>query len=451
MRFIKRIKSSLSLGGIAAALLILAVACGPSAPAGPEPAASQNPTTDKTASMTEPIPESVVAVSFANDQLNPETIRVKQGDQVTLNLNTDRPGTFHIHGYDLEQAVEAGQVTQFQFEANATGRFRINFHGMAATPEEDMAATMDMDMGKDMTMDTDKTSGGGHDMAGMAGATMDHGPAESALPVSIEIAAQVDDRGGVFVTIETDGWRWAPEEVSGANSAGAGHAHIYADGVKLSRVYGDRHYLTGLEPGVRELSVSLTSNDHSDLSWQGSLLAASATITAPEASAMDHQEMAEMAAPDPVDSDGPMALEVVAHEDPLGGYNLQVIPDGFEFARSANQDHVPGQGYALLSIGGEEFSRMYVPWLQVPAQGEGEHTLTVVLLNNEGQPYQYDGLPVSVSVTVHEETPVGDSGSETGEDAATDHHGSDASASGGHQEAESGEAELEVGYLEVLP
>ncbi len=432
--------------------LLMAAACGPSAPAEPAPVAPSEQAAvmePETAAMPQ---ESVVAVSFSNDVMTPETIRVKQDDQVTLNLESDRPGSFHIHGYDLEQEAVVGEVTRFEFVANATGRFVINFHG-AAEPGNKMADEMDM------------SSAGGHDQSGMAGGgmdhgSMDHGPAESAVPVSLDIAAQVSEGGGVHVPIEVDGWRWAPEEVNGPNSDGAGHAHIYADGVKLSRVYGDYHYIQGLEPGVREIKVSLNSNDHSELTWQGSKLESVVSVTVPEMASMSHHDMASMK--DPVEAEAPMSLEVIAHEDSLGGYNLQVIPSGFEFSQSEGQGHEPGMGYAQLTINDELFNRLYVPWLQVPAQGEGMHTFTVTLLNNEGQPYQHNGQAVEMTVMVHEKAKaeVGDGPAmghhDTGsaQHASGGHHGS-AGASGGHHGGGTGASaeivEFEIGYLEVLP
>ena len=93
-------------------LLLLVVACGPGA--------STNTNTNA--------PEGVsVAVKFADDKLTPDTVQVKQGDTVTLRLDTDKPGTFHLHGYDLEKSATVGAVTDFQFVADATGRFRIDF------------------------------------------------------------------------------------------------------------------------------------------------------------------------------------------------------------------------------------------------------------------------------------------------------------------------------------
>jgi hypothetical protein len=397
--------------------LLLAAACSPSSPAGSsEPAASVE---TEAAEMPD---ESAVAVSFANDRMTPETIQVEQGDNVTLNLKTDRPGSFHIHGYDLEQEAIVGAVTRFQFVANATGRFRINFHGASET-EHGMAQAGGIEPAK-----------GAHHSSG----GIDHGPVESSMPVSLEISAAVAENGGIHVAVDTEGWRWAPEEVNRANRDGAGHAHIYADGVKLSRVYGSYHYLPTLEPGTREIQVFLNSNDHSELTWQGTKLESTVSVTVPEMSSMGHADNGVMM--DVGEAEAPMSLEAVVHEDALGGYNLQIIPSGFEFSQSAGRGHEPGKGYAQLSINGEVFNRLYVPWLQVPAQGAGMHTFTVALLNNEGHPYRHNGQPVESSVTVHEKAQV-----EDGDGAMADHrhhHRGDATA---------GAEELEVGYLEVLP
>ena len=425
--------------GLLVPAILLVIACGPSAPAGTEPAGGSAAVSESVSNGTPQ--ESVVAVSFSGDHLTPETIRVKQDENVTLNLETDRPGSFHIHGYDLEKEAAVGEVTEFQFVANATGRFRITFHG-AASPEPAMAG-----------------------MDGMKGETsmagMDHGPMESAVPVSVDISAAVVE-GGVHVKIDTEGWRWAPGEVNSANSDGTGHAHINADGVKLSRVYGPYHYLPSLESDAHELRVSLNDNGHNELTWQGRPLEATTTVLVPEATAMSVHDSSALR--DTVDSEAFMGVNIIAHEESLGGYNLQVEPVGFRFAQTVGESLEPGVGYAVFSINGEVFNRLYVPWLQVPAQGEGMHTFTVALINNEGMPYSYNGQPAEASIQVHEGAKTEDSesaaaghhDSNSTTQTATDHDTDTGSQGGGHHgDGASGETaetvELEVGYLEVWP
>ena len=88
-------------------LLLLLAACGPSA--GPQ--------------------ELTLTAKFEAGKLTPETLQAKQGDMVTLQIETDRPGSFHLHGYDLEEEGAVGTVANFKFVADATGRYRIAFHG----------------------------------------------------------------------------------------------------------------------------------------------------------------------------------------------------------------------------------------------------------------------------------------------------------------------------------
>ena len=72
--------------------------------------------------------EIAIPVKVEGDSLHPETIRVTQGDMVTLQIESERTGQFHLHGYDLEKEIPAGEPTEFFFTAHATGRYRITMH-----------------------------------------------------------------------------------------------------------------------------------------------------------------------------------------------------------------------------------------------------------------------------------------------------------------------------------
>ena len=74
-----------------------------------------------------------IPVKVEHEQLNPETVRVKQGDMVTLKIEADEAGEFHLHGYDIEEDVSPEQLVDLYFVADATGRFRITFHAEEAT------------------------------------------------------------------------------------------------------------------------------------------------------------------------------------------------------------------------------------------------------------------------------------------------------------------------------
>ena len=59
---------------------------------------------------------------------NLETIRVRRNDAVEITWSADRRTVLHLHGYDIQTTVEAGQPQIMSFLARATGRFPIETH-----------------------------------------------------------------------------------------------------------------------------------------------------------------------------------------------------------------------------------------------------------------------------------------------------------------------------------
>ena len=60
------------------------------------------------------------------------TIRVTQGDAVTIRWTTDEAVALHLHGYDIETVIKPGAVAEMTSKAHATGRFPITSHGFGA-------------------------------------------------------------------------------------------------------------------------------------------------------------------------------------------------------------------------------------------------------------------------------------------------------------------------------
>lgn len=56
------------------------------------------------------------------------TLRVTQGDPVTLHLHADTELELHVHGYDAEIVVPAGGETKHSFKADIPGRFPVAIH-----------------------------------------------------------------------------------------------------------------------------------------------------------------------------------------------------------------------------------------------------------------------------------------------------------------------------------
>lgn len=239
-----------------------------------------------------------------------------------------------------------------------------------------------------------------------AHAAMSHEPLESEIPVFVAIETDVEDGGGVNVRIGTARWNWAPQNVNAAHIPGEGHAHIYVNGEKLNRVYGPYYHIPGLSPGDHEIRVTLNANSHNDLTFNGEPIEATTTVTTTDA-AHDHASHAH----DAVEADAAMSINVAAHPDPLGGYNLHATLSGFAFPYwNASGGFILGDGYGQISVDGEPVNRTYGEWFKLPALQPGMRTIEVALFTADHSPYTWRGAPVKGSVVVH----VAEDGSDRG-------------------------------------
>ncbi len=72
--------------------------------------------------------ELTIPVRVEGETMVPDTVKVKHRDMVTLRIESETGGAFHLHGYDIEQEVKAGEPADFHFVAEIEGRFPIAFH-----------------------------------------------------------------------------------------------------------------------------------------------------------------------------------------------------------------------------------------------------------------------------------------------------------------------------------
>ena len=184
------------------------------------------------------------------------TWRVNQDDRVTLIVRSDRPVSFHLHGYDFEEEVEPGNPATFIFTANATGSFPITIHRAAPG--------MAMD---GMAMDDH---------------AMEHSQAvEAPEGMSVSVTAEPDTVSGINVHISTTNFTFAGQEAGSDHVPGQGHAHLYVDGVKVGRPYGPDYHVSAVEPGERIVRVILNTNAHSEYAVGGHVVEATTTVVVP--------------------------------------------------------------------------------------------------------------------------------------------------------------------------
>jgi hypothetical protein len=102
-------------------------------------------------------------------------------------------------------------------------------------------------------------------------------PEAGAPKVSLEVTE--DAKSGWNVHIVTENFKFTPENANKANVIGEGHAHLYVDGVKVSRVYGNYFYYGEAFDGTKTFKVTLNANDHSEYAIGETVIAASQTVS----------------------------------------------------------------------------------------------------------------------------------------------------------------------------
>lgn len=102
-------------------------------------------------------------------------------------------------------------------------------------------------------------------------------PVDGAPSLAVQLMA--DPVSGWNLHVQTEAFRFAPEHAGGPHVPREGHAHVYVDGVKIARLYGNWMHLAEL-PEAATVAVTLNSNDHKMLSVAGEVLRATATLPA---------------------------------------------------------------------------------------------------------------------------------------------------------------------------
>ena len=255
----------------------------------------------------------------------------------------------------------------------------------------------DQETGDDEHLTGEKGDGSGSTMSGMSHGDAGHHDStiEAASAMSVAFTASVDSVSGLNVHIAPEGFTFAPENVNLDHVDGEGHAHIYVDGVKVSRVYTPWYHLDDLTPGMREVEIRLNANDHREYAWNGEVVKASTRISVPGQGG-GHQGSATAAAK------APMSVSILVEPDPLGGANL-FITDlmGFSFEPEHVSDHHhDGQGYARAYVNGVMAARLYGEALQLGRLAAGTNEVRVTLNTLEHSQYTWNGEPVQATISV---------------------------------------------------
>ncbi|MGH1427928.1 MAG: hypothetical protein ACRBEE_08310 [Arenicella sp.] len=91
---------------------------------------------------------------------------------------------------------------------------------------------------------------------------------------SVELVVERDDMAGWNVHVKAKNFRFSPERVNEILTEGEGHAHLFVDGNKVARLYGEWFHLGDLTAGKHEIKVSLNANNHAALVLNGQIISA---------------------------------------------------------------------------------------------------------------------------------------------------------------------------------
>ncbi|WP_414584315.1 hypothetical protein [Scytonema sp. PCC 10023] len=122
--------------------------------------------------------------------------------------------------------------------------------------------------------DTPHTNGTSHHHK-----TMEIAPGQ---PVpSVNLVVHPDTKKGWNLEVKVTNFSFALLSVNTAAKPGEGHAHLYVNGQKIARLYGNWYYLEDLPPGKNRITVSLNSNSHEGLVSNGKAIQDTTIIEVP--------------------------------------------------------------------------------------------------------------------------------------------------------------------------
>ncbi|MEM8810294.1 MAG: hypothetical protein AAGF01_30120 [Cyanobacteria bacterium P01_G01_bin.38] len=131
------------------------------------------------------------------------------------------------------------------------------------------------------------TQAGTHGVASNEGADEMHHHKSIEIPTgepvpTVDLTITPDPVSGWNLQVETTDFAFVPAQVNQKSTPNAGHAHLYINDEKITRLYSEWHYLPSLPPGDHEIVVSLNANGHEALTHNGEPIEAMTMLTVSE-------------------------------------------------------------------------------------------------------------------------------------------------------------------------
>ena len=207
-------------------------------------------------------------LSIAGGSLDGEhrTLRVDHNDEVVLRITSDREGSFHLHGYDLETPLMPGETAALAFTANATGKFDFEMHTASADHN-----------GNDHS----------HDSTESCTAELPPGAGEPSINLTTMPGPEA---GMLHLMVATENFALGTDP--DASDMPVGHWHLYVDG-ELTGMYTKDEASVMLSQGEHDIMVALADTSHCDYEFREMR-----TVTIEEGAAMDREDDQQAASED---------------------------------------------------------------------------------------------------------------------------------------------------------
>lgn len=94
----------------------------------------------------------------------------------------------------------------------------------------------------------------------------------------LRLSIDEDQMSGYNLSFRASNFLFTPESVNQDHIKATGHAHLYVDGVKITRLYGEHYYMDNLSKGQHQIKVVLNTNNHLTYTIDGKPLETVRTI-----------------------------------------------------------------------------------------------------------------------------------------------------------------------------
>jgi monoamine oxidase len=98
---------------------------------------------------------------------------------------------------------------------------------------------------------------------------------------AVKLIVTPDAISGWNMQLQLENFTFAPERVNAESKTTEGHAHLFLNGRKISRLYGTWYHIPSLPQGKNQLRVSLNTNKHEDLTYKGKPIDAMVIVEVP--------------------------------------------------------------------------------------------------------------------------------------------------------------------------